>query len=59
MEQKMQDITAPEEVEILIRQDGTVIWVNINGMCALRACQIKRLVVEDMRQPHDMDTETS
>lgn len=56
MEQKMQDITAPEEVEILVRRDGTVIWVNIDGRCALRACRIKQLVVEDGR--HDVGTET-
>ena len=32
----MLDITAPEAVEIVIRADGKVIWVNIDGLCRLR-----------------------
>lgn len=47
--QKMNDVTAPEIVQIQIRGDGTVVWVNINGECALRACRIKNLVLEDCR----------
>lgn len=35
------DITAPEnEVEVLIKDDGRL-WVNVDGICRLRICQIK------------------
>ena len=49
MKVEMQDITGPDYVEILIRNDGKVVWVNINGVCALRACQIKELDLIDKR----------
>jgi hypothetical protein len=43
------DITAPDEVEIQIRSDGKVMWVNINGMCRLRVCRIAHLTLNDDR----------
>jgi hypothetical protein len=45
----MEDVIAPEVVEILIRGDGEVVWVNVDGICKFRACQIKVLIVEDRR----------
>ena len=45
--QKAFDVTAPQHVEIKVRADGQVVWVNINGVCALRACQIQELVIND------------
>jgi hypothetical protein len=45
----MIDIAEPEVVEIRIRSDGKVIWVNVNGKCYLRICQIKHLDLEDER----------
>ncbi len=44
---EFQDITAPDIVEIQIRDDRKVIWVNVNGICALRICQIKHLEIQD------------
>jgi hypothetical protein len=46
----MIDITAPEAVELMISCDGKVIWVNIDGECQLRVCQIKYLDVNDYRK---------
>ena len=45
------DVTAPIHVEIVIRSDGTVIWVNIDGICRLRACRITKLTLNDERTP--------
>jgi hypothetical protein len=45
----MLDITAPDIVEVEFREDGKVIWVNVDGKCALRVCQIKQLFVTDSR----------
>lgn len=45
------DVTAPRDVEIRIREDGRVIWINIDGLCRLRACQISKLTLCDDRQP--------
>lgn len=43
------DVTEPEIVELSVRDDGKVVWVNIDGACALRACRIKHVVVDDKR----------
>jgi hypothetical protein len=51
----MHDVTAPEAVQVVIRRDGKVVWVNVNGSCVFRACQIKFLEVDDMRQPTEDD----
>ena len=39
----MIDITEPESVEIATNHDGTSVWVNVDGVCAFRACRIKDL----------------
>lgn len=39
------DITGPTEVYIDVREDGNVLWVNVDGICRLRICRIKKLVV--------------
>ncbi len=44
IDDQMIDITGPEIVEVQIRDDGKVVWINIDGICRLRACQIKKLV---------------
>ena len=51
--EQMIDITAGLEtvVEISIRDDGRVIWVNVDGVCRLRCCRIEKLVVDDRRVP--------
>ena len=43
----MIDITAPETVEILIRDDKKVVWINVNGECVFRACRIGQLDIND------------
>ena len=45
----LEDITAPECVEIVIRSDGKVVWVHTEKGCQFRACQIKRLIIDDRR----------
>ena len=46
----MIDITAPKyPVEIAIRHDGKVLWINVDGKCVLRVCQIKALILYDNR----------
>lgn len=46
MADNMMDITGASEVEIIVRHDQKVIWVNVNGACALRVCRIDRLSME-------------
>lgn len=46
------DITS-DIVEIRIRNDSAVMWVNTEYGCVLRICQIKQLVLEDER-PNDI-----
>jgi hypothetical protein len=38
------DITAPDHVEVLVSPDGNLIWVNVDGECALRCCRVKRTI---------------
>ena len=42
---EMLDITGANEVEIEVRHDNSVIWVNVDGVCALRICRIKRVTL--------------
>ncbi len=42
---EMLDITAPEDVEVLISRNGYRVWVNVDGICRLRCCRVKRLHV--------------
>jgi len=46
----LEDVTAPEYIEIVIHNDGKVIWINNEGRCLFRACQIKQLVLDDRRK---------
>ena len=41
------DITSPKVLEIVIRADGKVIWVNINGICRLRVNDVSSLIFND------------
>ena len=45
----MLDITTPKFMEILIKDDGKVVWINTEHGCQFRACQIKILVINDNR----------
>jgi hypothetical protein len=43
------DITGADDVEIVIKEDGKVVWVN-SPLCVLRICQIRgRITVRDGR----------
>lgn len=45
---QMMDITEPDIVEITVSDDGPNarrVWINIDGVCRLRACRIKKLVL--------------
>jgi len=56
-DEQVLDVTAPEVLEIRIKWDGKVVWINIDGICRFRSCQIKTLIVEDDRNA--VDTEAS
>jgi hypothetical protein len=47
---EMLDVTEPYVVEVQIRGDSTVVWVNVNGICLFRACRIGTLIVTDERK---------
>lgn len=44
------DITAPDCVEIIIKDNGKVVWINTENGCQFRASQIKHLEVIDERK---------
>lgn len=44
------DVTGADGVEVLTDKARGVIWINVNGICMLRICQIEELVVKDVRQ---------
>jgi len=47
---QMLDITAPEQVQVLVNVDGSVLWVNIDGVCRLRVCRMTNLELMDSRK---------
>jgi hypothetical protein len=48
-EQEMTDITAPQVVQIMVSDDGKIFWVNVDGVCRLRACRIGKVEIVDQR----------
>jgi len=46
----MLDITGANTVELQVRGDGKVVWVNVDGVCALRICRIDEVIVNDERE---------
>lgn len=50
------DITGSGTVEVHVRHDGKVLWVNTaeNG-CVLRICRINKIYVQDDRPDYDLD----
>lgn len=40
------DSIEPKDVEVLVSEDGKSLWVNIDGICWLRAGRIKNLRLE-------------
>lgn len=44
------DVTGCEDLEIQIRWDGKVLWINDKDRCLLRVCQIKgKIEIKDQR----------
>jgi rubredoxin len=46
---QMLDITAPTVVEVEVHSNGSVVWVNVDGVCAVRLCRIATLTINDKR----------
>ncbi len=44
------DVSGIENCEVRIREDGKVIWINVNGVCVCRVCRIENLEVNDDRR---------
>ena len=47
--EKSLDVTGAEHVEVEIRSDGSVLWVNVDGTLALRVCRAKSITIKDER----------
>lgn len=45
------DISGAKHVEVQLRQDGKVLWVNKDGRCVLRICMIENPVKFDLPRP--------
>lgn len=41
------DITNPVYVEVSADKEKGIVYVNVNGVCVFRACQIQTLTVEN------------
>jgi len=39
-----------EYVEIRIRSDGKVVWINVDGICRCRVCNVKEIEIIDERK---------
>jgi len=44
------DVAAPEVVQVVVKDDGKVIWVNVDGVCLFRACRVEKLIIDDQRK---------
>jgi len=50
MTEHLKDMHGKELVDIAIREDGKVIWVNTEKGCVLRICKIQHLNLDDRRK---------
>ena len=41
------DVSGAEYCQIQIREDGKVVWINVNGICVCRVCRIEELRIID------------
>ena len=39
-----------QEVNVTVNPQGTIIWVNVDGMCRLRVAAAKSIKIEDRRE---------
>lgn len=46
-EYKFLDITMPDHLEIKIDKRRHVVWINIDGVCVLRACRIGKIEITE------------
>lgn len=46
----MMDITGAKFVQVSIRDDGKVLWINTENGCVCRICGIESIVVDDNRE---------
>ena len=55
------DITAPDIVEVKLREDKKVLWVNVYGICVLRICRIKDLMLDglEVKRAENVKTEVN
>lgn len=54
---EMTDLTGAHNVEVRIRADGKVMWINIDDVCRLRICQIDgAVIVHDERDDKERST---
>lgn len=47
---EMKDITGADHVEIKVSENGTVVWINVNEVCVLRICRIKKITIEGIKK---------
>ncbi len=47
--EKAIDITGATTCEVSIKEDGKVIWINVDGVCVCRVCRITELILDDRR----------
>jgi hypothetical protein len=50
-EGEMYDFMDAKEVEVSIRSDGKVVWINIDGACRVRCYRPEYIKIDDRR--HD------
>ena len=43
------DIAEPKVIQIEVNPTGSILWVNIDGLCVLRVCKIAKLTIIDNR----------
>ena len=45
------DVNGAHAVQVETSDDGTVLWVNVNGVCLVRICRIKNLELPRAKVP--------
>ena len=44
------DITEPKAVQVEVNPTGSILWVNVDGLCVLRICKMEQFDIVDNRK---------
>lgn len=52
-EVRILDVREPTIVEVVVSLDFKKLWINVDGLCLLRAQEIKTIILPEVKKPNE------